>query len=206
MEYYDLIIVGAGPAGLSLTRELAKSNLKILVLDKKNNAENVSYNTSGSYLNPQNSDLPSDIFHPIEQVYFASKNESFVKKVKGSIINRKKLLTFFEKESIKNKNLKIKYNSTIKEVKVSENGIDYLVYFDSVSENKVSAKIFADCSGVSAILGRKLEISTVKPTLAVGAEYLVPLIKHPQTVDLFTGSNLRGGTVGFFRKTQKRRL
>ena len=35
MLVYDIIIVGAGPAGLYLASELANTNLKILILDKK---------------------------------------------------------------------------------------------------------------------------------------------------------------------------
>ena len=58
MEKYDLIIVGAGPAGLCLTKELSDSNLKILLLDKKKNAEDVQYNTSGSFINPRKWGLP----------------------------------------------------------------------------------------------------------------------------------------------------
>jgi len=35
MNKYDLIIIGAGPAGLTLAKELSETDLKILVLDKK---------------------------------------------------------------------------------------------------------------------------------------------------------------------------
>lgn len=33
---YDLVIIGAGPAGLTAAYELRNSNKKVLVLDKKN--------------------------------------------------------------------------------------------------------------------------------------------------------------------------
>mgnify|MGYP006300762217 CR=1 FL=1 len=44
METHDVIIIGAGPAGLSLASELSPK-LKVLVLDKKRDAEDVQYNS-----------------------------------------------------------------------------------------------------------------------------------------------------------------
>jgi len=80
MEDYDLIIVGAGPAGLCLASELSDSNLKILVLDKKKNAEDVHYNTSGSFIDPNEWNLPSDILNPINKICFFSSNAVAEKK------------------------------------------------------------------------------------------------------------------------------
>lgn len=36
-ETYDVVIIGAGPAGLSAGYELSKKNLKVLIIEKKNN-------------------------------------------------------------------------------------------------------------------------------------------------------------------------
>lgn len=193
VEYYDLIIVGAGPAGLCLTRELSDSNLKILLLDKKKSAKDVQYNTSGSFIKPEEWNIPNHILNPINEVYFGSKNEAVIKKVTAYIIDRKKLLAFFETESKGNKNLKIEYNSIIKEVNFTDKRVNCLVYSKNNVNKKVTAKIFVDCSGISAIFGKKTGIAPVKPIVAVGAEYLVPLKKEYHTADLFMSSNFKGG-------------
>lgn len=192
MEYYDLIIIGAGPAGLCLARELAGSKLKILILDKKKNAEDVAYNTSGSFINPKDWELPDYIFHPINKLYFSSQNKSITKEGNSFVINRKKLLSFMEAEARKNENLVIDYDIAIKDVITEDKGVDCVVYAKNGKENAVSAKLFADCSGISAVLGKKLGISSSEIE-AMGIEYLVPLKKEPHTVDLFVGSNLKGG-------------
>ena len=36
MDNFDVVIIGAGPAGLTAGYELSKSNKKVLVLEKKN--------------------------------------------------------------------------------------------------------------------------------------------------------------------------
>ncbi len=106
-------------------------------MDKKKNAEDVQYNTSGSFIKPKEWNIPNRILNPINKVYFSSKNEAVVK--------------------------------------------------------KISARIFADCSGVGVILGKEMKIALVKPIIGVGMEYLAPLIKERHTSDLFIGSNLEGG-------------
>lgn len=193
MEIYDIIIVGAGPAGLCLASELANSNQKILVLDKKKNAEDIQYNTSGSFIDPVKWNLPSSILNPINRVYFASKNETAIKQGKAYIINRKKLLNFFENKAKNNNNFKVEYKATITQINLNKKHIKNIIYSKNNVEKSVSAKIFVDCSGTSFILGRKIGLSPSKPIIAVGVEYLVPLKKGVNESDLFVGSNLKGG-------------
>ena len=184
MADYDLIIVGAGPAGLCLASELADSNLKILLLDKKKNAEDVQYNTSGSFIDPEEWQLPSDILNPIDKMYFTSRNEQAIKKVRGYTINRKKLLTFFENKARQNKNFEIKYNSLVQ--KFDSNKLFY-------SGGEATAKIYVDCSGISAIIGSKLGVVPRKPVIAVGMEYQVPYQGEKNEADLLVSSQLKGG-------------
>ena len=192
MEYYDLIIVGAGPAGMCLARELTGSRLRILILDKKKNAEDVAYNTSGSFINPKNWNLPDYIFHPINRLYFSSKNKLIIKEENSFVIDRKKLLSFMEAAARENENLVIDYGIIINDIAGGAEGINYIVYTKNGKENRVSAKLFADCSGISAVLGKKLGISSSE-IQAMGIEYLVPLKKEPHAVDLFVGGSLEGG-------------
>jgi len=172
---------------------LADSNLKILLLDEKKNAEDVQYNTAGSFINPEEWNLPSFIFNPINKIYFASKNEKIVKQGSAYIINRRKLLGFLEKESKGNINFKAEYKVAITQVNLDNKDIKNIVYSKDNHKKVVSAKIFADCSGEGSILGRKTGLSPLKPPIAVGVEYLVPLKKGTHESDLFVGSDFKGG-------------
>ena len=196
---YDIVIVGAGPAGLCLARELADTELKILILDKKKNAADVHYNTSGSFIDPKEWGIPNDCLHPIYETYFASKNEDVIKKGIENIINRKKLLQFLEKEAKKNKNLEIKYNTGVNNVEVFDGNIKSVSYCGE----KVTGKLFVDCSGVSAVLSRKIGLAPTDVVKAVGCEYLVPLKTEINTADLFVGSDFKGGYGWIFPMNDK---
>ena len=193
MEFFDVIIIGAGPAGLDLACELAGSSLKILILDKKRNAEDVQYDTSGSFIDPVEWDLPSSVLNPVNSVYFASKNEATIRCGRAYIIRRKKLLSFFENKAKRNSNFKIEYRAIITKINLVEKYIKNIIYLKDNVEKCVSAKIFVDCSGIGSVLGRKTGLSPSKPIIALGAEYLVPLKNGIDESALFVGSNFNGG-------------
>ena len=193
MKNYDLIIVGAGPAGLCLASELSNSNLKILLLDKKKNAEDVHYNTSGSFVDPEGWDLPDCILNPINEMCFSSCNKTIRKNINGFVIDRKKLLVFFEEKAKINKNFEVKYESVVKDMDFNEKGIDRISYIKNNEINEVSSRLYADCSGTGLVFARKLKSSFLNVVNAVGVEFLVPLKKESHTADLFVGSKLRGG-------------
>lgn len=202
-DNYDVIVIGAGPAGLGLTSQLASSNLKILLLDKKNNAEDVQYNTSGSYINPKEYDLPMSAFNLITKAFFCSKNKQVSIKCHGFVIDKKQLLNNLEEKSKKNKNLEIVYNACIDGVDMNDERVRSLTYIKGNKPRNVSAKIFVDCSGVGKVLSLDAGVVPEKSTIGLGIEYLVPLKKESETSLLFVGKAFRGGYGWVFPKNQK---
>lgn len=199
---YDLVIIGAGPAGLTLARELKNSNLGILLLDKKKSARDVQYYSSGSFINPAEWGLPRSVLHPICSVNFSSRNKKASRRGFGYVIKREKLMSFLEEDARKNENLHIAYGATVKNAEFSSGGVKSLTYLKDGEEVKVSGKIFVDCSGISAILGKKAGLAPKNPILALGMEYLVPLKHDPHTADFFMGKNLLGGYGWVFPKDE----
>lgn len=53
MERYDLVIVGAGPAGLSAAVEAAKTGMKVIVFDENANPADSFSNRYISFLDPK---------------------------------------------------------------------------------------------------------------------------------------------------------
>ncbi|MBD3388761.1 MAG: FAD-dependent oxidoreductase [Candidatus Altiarchaeales archaeon] len=193
MEGYDVVVVGAGPAGLCLTRELAGSELKVLLIDRKRDAGDVRYNTSGSFIDPVEWGLPDEVLHPVYKTRFISRNEEAIKEGIGYIIDRRKLLEFLEEESRENENLEVMYRTWFRSCKFGKRGIEQMAVCRDGEDVEVAGKTYVDCSGNSCIIGRHVGLKPARTDAAVGAEYLVPLKTEPHTADLFVGSNLRGG-------------
>lgn len=203
MEYYDLIVIGAGPAGLSFTKELSNSQLKILLLDRKKSVEDVRYYSSGSFIDPGEWNIKEGLYHTIDTFRISSKNTTVIKKGKALILNRKKLLEYFELESRKNENLVIKYRANVKNVILNNGVIKGITYSIGQDSFEAQGKIFIDCSGPSSLLLKKTGINPSGVEFALGVEYLVPLNDEPYTIDLFVGSHLKGGYGWIFPINEK---
>lgn len=193
MKKYDLIIAGAGPAGLTLAWKVAEKGYSVLVLDKKSKASEVSYLTAGSRIDFEEWDLPKKIAHPLNRLYFASKNEYFIKDVEVFMLNRRTLLNALEKKARKH-GAKIKYGSIIDKVDFSNKEIDKISYSKRKGEFAAKARFYADCSGIGRVFERYYNIvGNHKVEKALGIEYVVPLKSKPNTLDLYVGSHFNGG-------------
>jgi len=193
MKNYDLIIIGAGPAGLTLAWKVAEKGYSVLVLDKKSSASDVAYLTAGSRIDFKEWDLPKKMGHPLKKLYFSSKNEYFIKNGSAFMINRRVLLKALEKKARKN-GVELKYSSTVNKVDFSNKEIDKIIYSGKKEEFTAKAKFFADCSGVGRVFERYYNIlGNHKVENALGIEYIVPLKSEPHTLDLYVGSHYNGG-------------
>lgn len=190
VEQYDIVIVGAGPAGLQLSRELR--GLRVLVLDRKRAPEDVQYNTAGSFINPHEWGIPDGICNPITTWRFFSRSASFQKPVHGWVINRRKLLAFMDADA-RRQGTTVRYETIVTGVEHANGRIESITYVRDGRKGKVQARIFADCSGTGVALGNPLGIAPLRSPQAVGVEYLVRLKNEHSVVDLIVGSKVRGG-------------
>jgi flavin-dependent dehydrogenase len=194
MKHFDLIIAGAGPAGLSLARELAQSSMRILLLDCKKNAADVRYTTSGSFIDPDTWNIPVDIVNPIDTVCFCSAHEKAVKHGKACVIDRRKLLVFLELQALCNKNLQIKYNAAVCGIKSTDNKwLSSISFRQNGVVETAEATVFADCTGINSTIARRMGLVSESFMVSAGVEYTVPLISQPHSSVLLTGSSLEGG-------------
>jgi digeranylgeranylglycerophospholipid reductase len=207
MEKYDLIIAGAGPAGLSLARELAQSNLRILVLDCKKHAGDVRYTTSGSFITPDKWNIPSDIINPMEDVTICSANQKAVKYGKACIIDRRKLLKFLESEALKNRNLRIEYSASVSDIQISnENVLESISFRKNGVTATAKAAVYADCSGINSTIARRIGLQSESMMISAGIEYIVPLKSGEHSAALFVGSLMKGGYGWIFPLNQEKAI
>lgn len=192
MQKYDVVIVGAGPAGLIAGREISKAGYKTIILDKKKDYKDVEYHILGSLLNLKEWGLTNNIIaQKIDEVYFSSKNVSFRIRKKGvaNILDRAKLLGELGNQAIEN-GAEIKYGCFVNDAKIKDNNVINLTYNNL---NTITGKIFVDASSINSILAIKNGLVKLERETALGIELLVPLKTGPKIIDILIGSYFRGG-------------
>ena len=96
---YEVVIIGAGIAGLYTAQLLGKYNIRVGLIDTKADFTQVTFYTLGSFLDPDRFDLSSQIIAAKEtEIFFHSKHIHICKKGKAYILNKKNSIQSFSKK------------------------------------------------------------------------------------------------------------
>lgn len=188
---FDVVIVGAGTAGLMLAKELGKFKKKTLVLDRKKDLLEFSFNTLGSFINLQKFDLSKNVVaQEISRVVIHSKN--LKRKIKSNlyVLDKKKVHEEII-NSIDKNYVTFLTGINIKNINKDKNGV-FLSVIDK-DKNEYSGTIFVDASGTNGIISKKVGLINKKPDLATGVEYNVKYIGDKTELHLLVGKVYEGG-------------
>ena len=204
MEKFDVVIIGGGTAGLILARELGKFKLRTLVLDRKKDLLEFSFNTLGSFLNLKEFGLTRDVVaQDIDTISIHSRN--IKRKVKSNlyILNKKKVHLEILK-SIDSNYVVIKTEIDIKSISNDKDG----KFTSVIDKNKVVyfGEIFIDASGTSAVISKKVGLRNKKVDLATGVEYNVQYLGNPSEGHLLIGKVYQGGYGWIFPLKENRAI
>jgi geranylgeranyl reductase family protein len=173
MEYFDVIIIGAGPAGLKCAETLGNSKLKILLLEKNSEigpkicAGGLTGKDIG-YLN-----LPPDLIdfqynkikiHLKNQCSAIKNNDSF-----AFTIDRRNLGQWQLKKLGQYKNIEVRTNSLVSEIQKN-----YLI----VNNKKISYKFLVGADGSASLVKRYLGIEVRDVIIAI--QYIIPTKKYKE--------------------------
>lgn len=195
---YDLVIAGAGPAGLTLAWKVAERGHSVLVTDIKRNASDVRYLTLGSFIDLERWELPAKIAQRIENAYYISTNERVKRHNRNPSVctlslDRRKLLVELERKA-KKAGAKILYKSHVNKVVTRKTHIQEIILKTQFQSIPVSATFYADCSGEGRVFEHKLPIlSPSRVRHSVGIEYVVPLLRGPHSFHFFVGKSCPRG-------------
>lgn len=201
MENFEVIIIGGGAAGLMLARELGKLERKTLVLDKKDNLLEFSFNTLGSFMNLDDFGLSENVVAQktdiilIHSKRFKQKlilTNEFKEKLNlnCNILDKKKVHEEIL-ESIDRNFVTISLGVNIKDLAKDRDG-NYSSVIDK-NGNEYKAKIFVDASGTNAVLSKKVGLQNKKIDLATGVEFNVKYLGNPNEAHLLIGKVYQGG-------------
>ncbi len=175
--FYDVVIVGAGPAGSTCAMVLKKEGIKTLILEKESFPRQklctgLVTGEGENILNRVYPSMPADVYaypNRIEgpKVYHQSK----------LIINSKNIHRNFDRGRLdqwmaKNSDAEIKFNANFTEFISSKEGRIKIKYKNNFIEHEISCKyLVAADGGNSTILQQVFPEKYAKATKAVGKQY-----------------------------------
>lgn len=184
MESYDVVIVGAGPAGLNCAKALAKINKKILLLEKNKiiGPKICAGGLTGHDL--EYLKLPNKLldFKFKEATIHTPFDKDIIKlnKYFGYTIDRKNLGQW-QLSKLKNTKVIVKTNS-----KVTKIERDYIIINNS---KRIRFKYLIGADGSTSIVRQHLGLKSKDMGLAI--QYIIPSRKYKK-LEIFLDSNLFG--------------
>lgn len=172
---YDIVIVGAGPAGSSTAWAAANKGVSVAVLEREE-AVAQSIRTSGvTWINDMKSfGITSDYYNPIKNYSFYSPNNQVT--IRGSeyqaaVLDVRKTYQFLAYEAA-NAGADIFVRTNVTEPLVDEEGKLTGVKATSLKDEVIfRSKLVVDASGFYSVIGKSLGIVPQWKRFGVGAEY-----------------------------------
>lgn len=202
MEPYDLVVAGAGPAGLTLAWKAAEQGVRVLVFDRKKDAGHIAYTTSASFIDLERWGLPDEIAYPIFKIHFASPGASIESSTRACVLRRRQLLAELEKRCLE-KGVDIRYGTYARDIDVRDESIRCVHLSD---KSAVQSVVYADCSGLGNVFNRALPVNRSPACRALGYEKVVPLKRESHGIDLHLGGVLDGGYGWLFPIDEERAI
>lgn len=180
MESYEIVVVGAGPAGGQCARELAAKGRKVLLVEK---CKDFSVNNFSSGGAPQ--ELMSDYKIPLEvvgaswnKILFSSSHNSHVweeNNYKGVVLDFKKFRSFLANEVMKHGS-KVELNTNFHHFEYKEGKtLVYLRDMTTHAERIIETKVIVDATGTERKVLQKGCFDKTKAVAATGIEYLMEI-------------------------------
>lgn len=170
----DIVIIGAGPAGLSAAETAAKHDVDVMVLEKSSEIGYPIHTSGGSWIKDLvDLGISDRFFHPIKKCRFISPNKEadFVFDEPYACVLDVRGLYQFMAEKAAQAGAKIKVNTKVLEP-IIEGGYVEGVKASSIDGIlEINAKVTIDASGFSSVAAKKAGLHTGFKRFGVGAEY-----------------------------------
>ncbi len=186
---YDVVIVGAGPAGGQCARELSIAGKKVLLIEKSKEIGQPNFSSAGTPKELLDDfDLPLD-FAPGKwsKILIATGNVSKIwdyGATRGYVLDFAGLKKFLVKEAVKH-GAKILIGTSVKKP-ILKDGVIIGVSYDGVfGEGKAFADIIIDASGPAGVLASELGLRKgFNSNLSLGIEFIAENVPKELTKSL----------------------
>ncbi len=190
--HYDIVIVGAGPAGSSAAFSSASKGIKVALLEKEDSvAETVRTSGVTWIQNIKEYKIPEDCYNPIKNYSFCSPNNEVTISdtvARAAVLDVRKTYRWLAQQA-ENQGADIFVKTNVKDVIKNQEG-DIVGIVANTPEGNVSffGKIIIDASGFGSIVSKSMGFVTQWEKFGAGAEYEVKAENvDPQTWWLMVG-------------------
>jgi flavin-dependent dehydrogenase len=181
---FDVVIIGAGPAGGQAARELAAQNWKVLIVDRVTDFSKNNFSSGGTPMETLSIfRLPKEVVGSFWDTMSLQFDDKYVEwretRDRGAVFNFKLLKKFLVDEATK-KGAVVWMNNKFEKVAQRSDGLYEVTLVDGRKEKKklVLCKVLLDASGSSrAVLSHLPEDEMPPFVLAPGMEYIVKVNK-----------------------------
>ena len=174
---FDIVIVGAGPAGSSAAHEAARNGSSVALLEKESVvAETVRTSGVTWIKDAQSFGIPEDCYNPIKNYSFCSPSNTVTISddvEKAAVLDVRKTYRHLAKQA-QESGAKLFVDANVTDVITDEQKKPIGVIAKSADkEIKFNAKVVIDCSGFQSVVGKMLGLVTQWERFGAGAEYEV---------------------------------
>ena len=174
---FDIVIVGAGPAGSSAAHEAARNGSSVALLEKESVvAETVRTSGVTWIKDAQSFGIPEDCYNPIKNYSFCSPTNTVTISddvAKAAVLDVRKTYRHLAKQA-QESGAKLFVDTNVTDVITDEQKRPIGVIAKSADkEIKFNAKVVIDCSGFQSVIGKMLGLVTQWERFCACAEYEV---------------------------------
>jgi len=177
-EYeYDLVVVGAGPAGSSAAYAAAKNGIKVALLEKEENVAQTVRTSGVTWIDyAKEFGIPEDCYNPIRTYKFCSPNNTISisdDQPKAAVLDVRKTYRFLADQAKKN-GAEIFVNTNVTEVITEDKkvvGVKASGFGKRYEKMTFHAKMVIDASGFQSAVSKSLGLVKQWNRFGVGAEY-----------------------------------
>jgi digeranylgeranylglycerophospholipid reductase len=171
---YDIVVVGAGPAGLSSAMMAAQSGARVAVLEKSKEIGYPIHTSGGSWIDELRAlEIPDRFMHPIREGFFISAGAETIFNYDNPvscILDIRGLYQYLAELASQN-GAEIFVNTTVSDAVLDKNKISGVRARRNGREFFFKAPMIIDASGAAAIIARRIGLTPGFQRVGVGAEY-----------------------------------
>lgn len=172
---FDIVIVGAGPAGSSAAYAAAQKGAKVALLEKENTVAQTVRTSGVTWIDAiKEFSIPDDCYNPIKNYAFCSPNNKVTisnKEPMAAVLDVRKTYRWLADEAQK-KGAQLFLDTTVTDViKDSDGKILGVSGTAGKEEVRFNSKIVIDASGFQSVVAKSLGLVTQWKRFGAGAEY-----------------------------------